>query len=113
MKLWYTKWELSDAKIEAQRLCDQINAEIPIYIRGNVELRMAWREDIRSEEIVPQNELRVYGEIALKTFIPEAELLVNGEVAKRDLLDFLLLDLLCLQMKCLKQNGNGPSLDIA
>lgn len=108
MKLWYTKWELREARQEAQQLVDKMNDELPIYIRGDVKLRMAWREEPRSSEHVPIEDMRVYGATALRTFIPEAELLINGEVARRDILDLLLLDLLHLQMKCLSKNFHPP-----
>ena len=87
MKLWYTKLELMEAKAEAQREVERMNADLPHFIEGDVKLRMAWRAEP--------------GIGALTTYIPEAELVVNGEPVKRDLLDLLLLDLLHLQMKAL------------
>lgn len=93
MKLWYTKHELMDAEAEAQREVERMNAELPHYFKGDVQLRMSWRTELGIE--------------ALATYIPEAELMVNGEPVKRDLLDFLLLDLLQLQMKALSTMKNG------
>lgn len=87
MKLWYTRTELPDAQQEAQREVDRMNAELPGYVKGDLQLRMAWREEP--------------GIGQLSTFIPEAELLVNGEVARRDLLELLLLDLLHIQMNAI------------
>jgi len=107
MKLWYTKWELPEARKEAQELVDRMNAEIPTFIRGPVKLRMTWRDRLRSREVTPIDEIRVFGDVALQTFIPEAELLVDGEVARCDLLDCLLLDLNHMQMNLFLKERAG------
>lgn len=104
MKLWYTRSELRDARAEAQRLVDQANAEIPYYINGDVRIRMAWKEDRRSDEVTPLDELRTFGEDALTVFLPEAEILVNGEVTACDLLDLILIDINKIEMKVLQRS---------
>lgn len=93
MKLWYKAHELPAAREEAQKAVEQMNAEIPHYINGDVKIRMAWRED----ELVEND-------VAGRCYIPEAELLVNGETARRELLDFILLDLNALILKTMTKN---------
>ena len=88
MKLWYKTDELRDAQQEAEKMVEELNAEIPTYINGDIKIRMAWRED----------ELVELG-VASRCHIPEAELLINGEVARRELLDLIALDILALEMK--------------
>ena len=90
MKLWYKTDELRDAQQEAEKMVEELNAEIPTYINGDIKIRMAWRED----------ELVELG-VASRCHIPEAELLINGEVARRELLDLIALDILALEMKAL------------
>ena len=47
MKLWYnTTGELDEARQEAQREVERMNAELPAYINGDVKLRMAWRKEL-------------------------------------------------------------------
>lgn len=104
MKLWYTKPEIRDAKLEAQQLVDKYNAEIPQFIRGDIRIRMAWRVDVRTREAIPLEDWKQYGEAALPAYIPEAELLVNGEVVMRDLLDLILIDINRLEMKAILQS---------
>lgn len=98
MKLWYLSHEMREAEQEAKNLVDQINAEIPYFINGNVKIRMAWKADQRAKEIVPLEEWRMYGDKSLTIFIPKAELLVNDVVYKCDLLDLVLLDMYSLQL---------------
>jgi len=96
MKLWYKRDELPEAKQEAQQDVERMNAEIPSYINGDVKIRMAWREEEYREHDRPL--------IPLRCYIPEAELLINGEVARRELLDFILLDLDALILKVMAKN---------
>lgn len=93
MKLWYKRDELPEAQQEAQHTVEMMNAEIPGYINGDVKIRMAWREDVLVEN-----------DVAGRCYIPEAELLVNGEVTRRELLDFIVLDLNALMLKALSRN---------
>ena len=90
MKLWYKADELAEAKQEAQKMVEELNAEMPAYINGDIKIRMAWRED----DVVE------LGAVS-RCHIPEAELLVNGEVARRELLDLIALDILALEMKAI------------
>lgn len=105
MKLWYKRDELADAQQEAQKMVEELNAEMPAYINGDVKIRMAWRED----------ELVELG-VASRCHIPEAEVLVNGEVTRRDLLDLIALDILALEMHAvaycgfaLKEDSEAPT----
>lgn len=99
MKLWYTRPEMREAQKEAEEIILRYNRDMRQYFRGDVEIRMAWRVETRSREVVPLEEWRMYGEDSLPTYIPEAELLFSGEVMRRDLLDLLCLDILHLEMK--------------
>lgn len=90
MKLWYKTDELRDAQQEAERMVEELNAEIPAYITGDIKIRMAWRGD----------ELVELG-VASRCYIPEAELLINGEVARRELLDLIALDIIALELKAI------------
>ena len=93
MKLWYKRDELAEAQQEAQKMVEELNAEMPAYINGDIKIRMAWKED----ELVDLG-------VVSRCHIPEAELLVNGEVARRDLLDLITLDILALEMKAISQS---------
>lgn len=90
MKLWYKTDELREAQQEAEKMVEELNAEIPAYITGDIKIRMAWRDD----------ELVELG-VASRCHIPEAELLINGEVARRELLDLIALDIITLELKAL------------
>ena len=95
MKLWYKKDELQEAQGEAQRTVEMLNQEIPIYIRGDVKVRMAWRED-EYADTRPDGTMECG-----RCFIPEAEILVNGETARRDLLDLIAIDITALELKAI------------
>ena len=97
MKLWYTESEIDEAKQEAQRAVDQMNAELPFYVRGDVKIRMAWKREMQgSTGALSDRE-------AVVTYIPEAELLFDDVVIRRELLDFILLDMLKLEMKAMSR----------
>lgn len=104
MKLWYTRSEIPEAQKEAEEIISRINKEIPLYFRGNVMFRMAWRVGTRAREVVPLEEWKMYGKDSLPAYIPEAELLFNGEVVMRDLLDLILIDINRLEMKAIMQS---------
>ena len=94
MNLWYKPYELQEAQQEAQQLVDNLNKEIPIYISGDVKVRMAWREDTLMETV---NGTDIVG----RCYIPAAEILVNGIVSRIDHLDLIALDIYALEMKAI------------
>ena len=100
MKLWYTSGEMPEARQEAEALAASLNAEIPIYINGDVKVRMAWRQ-----ESVIEHGCFPYDGPCILTHIPEAELLINGDVVKRDLLELIALDIYALEMEDMRRSG--------
>lgn len=106
MKLWYTLSELQEARKEVESLICFINSDIGVYFTGNVEIRMAWREDTRSRESIPLSEWKAYGESAIRVYIPEAELLINGELVRKDLLELICIDMLRLELNALANERN-------
>lgn len=97
MRLWYTESEIDEAKQEAQRAVDQMNAELPFYVRGDVKIRMAWKREMQGSTAALSDRETVV------TYIPEAELLFDDVVIRRELLDFILLDMLKLEMKAMSR----------
>ena len=97
MKLWYQQKEIREARLEAQRLVDSLNKEIPTYINGDVKVRMAWVEDTLTENATGVD-------IIKPCFIPEAELLVNGEAVRKEHIDLVALDVYFLEMKALRRS---------
>lgn len=101
-KLFYPRCEFEVAKVEAEKeIRDNLKDVDEYFPCVKVEVRMAWREDLGQVEgvIVP-------------VMIPEAVLLLNGEPIRRDMLDFIIIDILALEMKILLRNGvfaNGTS----
>lgn len=93
-KLFYPRCEFEAAKAEAEKEIRDNLKDVDEYFPGaKVEVRMAWREDIGQVEGV-----------MIPVMIPEAELLFDGKLVCCDLLDFIILDLLALEMKIL-MNG--------
>ena len=98
MNLWYKPYELQEAQQEAQQLVDNLNKEIPIYLNGDVKVRMAWREDTLMETVKGTD-------IVGRCYIPAAEILVNGIVSRIDHLDLIALDIYALEMKAMRQSA--------
>lgn len=97
MNLWYKPCELREAQQEAKRIVDRLNEEIPIYINGDVKVRMAWREDTLAESVKGVD-------IVGRCYIPAAEILVNGTISRRDHLDLITLDIYALEMKAIRNS---------
>lgn len=94
-KLFYPRCEFEAAKAEAAKEIRDNLWDIDTYFPdAKVEVRMAWREDIGQVEGV-----------MIPVMIPEADLLFNGELVKHDMLDFIILDLLALEMKIMRRKG--------
>ena len=94
-KLFYPRCEFEAAKAEAEKEIGDNLWDIDAYFPdAKVEVRMAWREDMGEVEGV-----------MLPVMIPEADLLFNGEPVKHDMLDFIILDLLALEMKIMRRKG--------
>lgn len=104
MKLWYKKFEMREARQEADRLCKQLNADIPLFFKGETKVRMAWKEAPISIELFETEEIRRHGkDVCSSCFIPEAELVVNDEVVARDLLELLALDIIAIEMAAIRR----------
>ena len=91
-QLYYTMHEFDDAKKEADAEIKDCLRDIGSFFPSvKIEIRMAWRKDLGFCEgcMIP-------------TMIPEAELLCNGETIRKDLLDFIVLDVLALETKMIK-----------
>ena len=91
-QLYYAMHEFDDAKKEADaEIKDCLHDAGSFFPSVKIEIRMAWRKDTGFCEgcMVP-------------TMIPEAELLCNGELIRKDLLDYIVLDILELEMKMMK-----------
>ena len=94
-KLFYPRCDFEAAKAEAEKEIRDNLWDIDTYFPdAKVEVRMAWREDIGQVEGV-----------MIPVMIPEADLLFNGEPVKHDMLDFIILDLLALEMKIMRRKG--------
>lgn len=98
MNLWYKPCELREAQQEAQQIVDSLNNELPIYVKGDVKVRMAWREDTLTER-------EGFTDIVGRCYIPEAEILVNEVVVRKELLDLIAIDIYSLEMKALVNSG--------
>jgi len=94
-KLFYPRCDFEAAKAEAEKEIRDSLWDIDNYFPdAKVEVRMAWREDMGQVEGV-----------MIPVMIPEADLLFNGEPVKHDMLDFIILDLLALEMKIMRRKG--------
>ena len=94
-KLYYPMCEFEAAKAEAEKeIADCLRDAGQFFPEAKIEVRIAWREDMGYTEGV-----------MLPSMIPEADLLFNGELVKHDMLDFIILDLLALEMKIMSRKG--------